>query len=78
MSLLTPGAGQPWILKVPVSSYGVVGAIRPSWSAAVAVTSLNVEPGVYWPSMALSFSAPLCCSAVKLADEMPPTHSLRS
>ena len=52
--------------------------MRPSWSAAVAVTSLKVEPGVYWPSMASSFSAPLCCSAAKLAVEMPPTHSLRS
>ena len=78
MSLLTPGAGHPLILNVPVSTYGVVGAMRPSWSAAVAVTSLNVEPGVYCPSIASSFSAPLCCSAAKLAAEIPPTHSLRS
>ena len=52
MSLLTPGAGQPAMWNVPVSLYGVVGVISPSWSAAVAVTSLKVDPGVYWPSMA--------------------------
>ncbi len=44
----------------------------------MAVTSLKVDPGVYWPSMASLFSAPLACSAVKLAVEIPPTHSFRS
>ena len=52
MSLLTPAAGHPSILKVPVSLYDDVGEISPAWSAAVAVISLNVEPGVYWPWMA--------------------------
>ena len=72
MSLLTPAAGQPTMWNVPVSLYGVVGAMSPAWSAAVAVTSLNVDPGVYWPSMTLLFSAPDAASAAPISGAVDP------
>ena len=63
----------------PVSSNGVEPVIRPCWSAAVAVTSLKVEPGAYWPWVARLISGllslPLPVSWSYSSVEMPLTKS---
>ncbi len=41
-----PPVAQPGIVYAPVSSKVYPGEMRPVWSAAVAVASLNVDPGV--------------------------------
>ena len=47
-----PVPTQPGTVKVPLSSTSWLAPMTPSWRAAVAVISLKVEPGVYWPEMA--------------------------
>ena len=44
---------------LPVSSNGLFGVISPYSSPAVAVTSLNVDPGAYCPWMARSSNGSL-------------------
>src|SRR5262245_43926451 len=51
---------------------------RPYWFSAIAGTSLNVDPGAYWPSVArLSKGVfdPGFVSMAKLSPEIPPVHT---
>src|SRR3954447_12791675 len=65
------------MVKVPSSGKVEYWVTRPRPRAAVAVASLNVEPGAYWPAMARLFSGDRLAGswrAAKLAWEMPPTN----
>jgi hypothetical protein len=74
-----PPALHPMIVYEPLSGYEVLAVIMPRSRAAVAVISLNVEPGAYWPWMARLMSgllaSPPLVSSSNRSCEMPFTNS---